>query len=250
MEDIGVGELIYEGEIYDRLNDFDFDLDFYRKWCSKVPGPVLELCCGTGRLTIPLKKRGRDISGLDITESMLETARKKAEGMGLEFLHGDIRNFELHRKFSTIFIPFNSLSHTYTVDDLERVFKSVKNHLREDGLFIFDIFNPSIHFMVEGEKAFREVDRVQLSDGRGVLVREKCAYDATVQINRVSWYFKIGDNEEVEQKLDMRCFFPLEMDAALKYNGFQVVEKFGDYAESPFGKASHMKQIYVCRIKK
>ncbi len=54
-----VGELIYDANIYDGLNTFLFDLQFYKKWLPKnKEAEILELCCGTGRLTIPIAKDG------------------------------------------------------------------------------------------------------------------------------------------------------------------------------------------------
>ncbi len=101
--------LIYQGEIYDAINRFTFDVGFYKKWCGHMPGPILELCSGTGRLTIPLKQAGLDIMGLDLSSSMLAMARAKAaaERLDLTFVQDDMRRFDLDKKFSTIFIPFN-----------------------------------------------------------------------------------------------------------------------------------------------
>lgn len=247
MENFGVDDLIYRGEIYDKMNDFSFDFEFYKKWCGQIRGSILELCCGTGRLTIPLKKYGLNISGMDISDSMLEMARNKAksENIDIEFMKGDMRNFHLPKKYSTIFIPFNSLQNTYSISDIEFIFGNVKKHLEPNGHFIFDIFNPSIHFIVEREKEMKETFRFHLNDGREVVVHEKCEYDSAFQVNRVKWFFKIGDAETIE-KLDMRCFFPLEMDAILKYNKFTVIKKFGSFDEDSFDSKSK-KQIYVCK---
>lgn len=248
MSDFGVGELIYDGEIYDKMNNFAFDLDFYKKWCGRRPGRVLELCCGTGRLTLPLKASGIDIMGLDGSDSMLEMARRKAGQQKLEvdFRKGDMRGFDLGCTFSTIFIPFNSLQNTYSIEDLERIFRCVRKHLEPDGLFIFDIFNPSIHMMVEREKELKEAFRFTLDDGRPAVVLERCNYDAASQVNRVEWVFRIG-TEERSQRLDMRCFFPLEMDVILAYNGWNVEVKFGSFDENLFQSPSS-KQIFVCRM--
>lgn len=57
-----VGDLIYEASIYDGLNTFLDDLEFYKKWLPKnKEAKILELCCGTGRLTIPIAKEGYNI---------------------------------------------------------------------------------------------------------------------------------------------------------------------------------------------
>ena len=75
-----VGDLIYDAAIYDGLNTFLDDLEFYKKWLPKdKEARILELCCGTGRLTIPIAKEGYNITGVDYTTSMLNQAIAKAE---------------------------------------------------------------------------------------------------------------------------------------------------------------------------
>ncbi|HNW36604.1 MAG TPA: class I SAM-dependent methyltransferase, partial [Candidatus Ozemobacteraceae bacterium] len=203
--------LIYNGDVYDAINQFAFDLEFYKKWCGRKNGSILELCCGTGRLTIPLRKAGLDITGLDLSDPMLEMARRKAEKehLDLSFLKGDMRRFPVRNKYSTIFIAFNSLQDISSVEDVEATFASVKDHLEPDGLFLFDVFNPSIHLMVLREKEFTETFDFRTSDGTRIAVKERCKYDASTQINRVQWYFDIEGTESVEE-FNMRCYFPLE----------------------------------------
>ena len=71
-----VGDLIYDANIYDGMNTSLSDLQFYKQWLPKNrDSRILELCCGTGRLTIPIAKDGYDISGVDYTSSMLEQAK-------------------------------------------------------------------------------------------------------------------------------------------------------------------------------
>ena len=82
--DYKVGELIYDANIYDRLNTFLSDLQFYKKWLpTNKEARILELCCGTGRLTIPIAQEGYNICGVDYTPSMLEQAKWKATEAGL-----------------------------------------------------------------------------------------------------------------------------------------------------------------------
>lgn len=77
--DYRVGDLIYDANIYDGLNIFLSDLQFYKKWLPQNKNAkILELCCGTGRLTIPIAKDGYHISGVDYTPSMLKQAKIKA----------------------------------------------------------------------------------------------------------------------------------------------------------------------------
>lgn len=248
-EEYGVGDFIYDPQIYDKLNNFDGDIDFYYDLAKEHNERVLELCCGTGRLTIPLKEKGINITGLDFTKSMLEGAKEKARKRGLEidFTLGDMRDFDLGRKFSTIFIPFNSLQNTYTIEDVSRVFSSVAKHLTDDGIFVFEIFNPSIHLMIGREKEFVEIDKFTLDNGDEVVLSEKTKYDSATQTLRCIWRYTIG-KRVIDQKLDMRCFYPLEADLMVRYNDFEIINKYGNFDKSEFTSDS-MKQIYVCKKK-
>ena len=113
-----VGELIYDANIYDGLNTFLSDLQFYKKWLPKnKEAEILELCCGTGRLTIPIAKDGYSICGVDYTPSMLEQAKMKAieAELVIDFIEADIRMLDLQEKFDLIFIPFNSMNRVLSI---------------------------------------------------------------------------------------------------------------------------------------
>jgi 2-polyprenyl-3-methyl-5-hydroxy-6-metoxy-1,4-benzoquinol methylase len=118
--------------------DFDF-------WIGEVVfanGPVLELGCGTGRLTIPLASNGFDISGLDSSESMLRRARSKTRdaGVGVTWILGDMRAFDLGRKFTMIFCPLGTFNHLRR-DDVAQCLSAVRDHLLPGGHFALDTFN-------------------------------------------------------------------------------------------------------------
>ena len=101
--DYKVGDLIYDASIYDGLNTFLSDLQFYKKWLPKNrDAKILELCCGTGRLTLPIAKDGYNICGVDYTSSMLEQAKAKASEAGVEitFIKADIRTLDLHENLT------------------------------------------------------------------------------------------------------------------------------------------------------
>ena len=132
--DYKVGDFIYNADIYDGLNNSLSDLEFYKKWLPQnKDAKILELCCGTGRLTIPIAKDGYNIKGVDYTLSMLERAKEKAfqAGLKIDFIEADIRGLNLEEKFDLIFIPFNSIHHLYKNEDLFDALKVVRNHLKE-----------------------------------------------------------------------------------------------------------------------
>ena len=250
--DYNVGDLIYDANIYDGLNTFLSDLQFYKKWLLKnKDARILELCCGTGRLTLPIAKDGYNICGVDYTSSMLERAKVKAAEAGLEinFIEADIRTLNLQEKFDLIFIPFNSIHHLYKNEDLFKTLKGIKNHLKEGGRFLLDCFNPNIQYIVEGEKEQNVIAEYTTCDGREVLIKQIMRYENATQINRIEWHYFINGEFHSIQNMDMRLFFPQELDSYLEWTGFNIIHKFGDFEEKAFNNNSE-KQIYVLAINK
>lgn len=250
--DYKVGDLIYDASIYDGMNTHIDDLQFYKRWFSKEKNArILELCCGTGRLTIPIAQDGYNICGVDYTHSMLEQAKAKATeaGLGVDFIEADIRTLDLQGKFDLIFIPFNSIHHLYRNEDMFRALECVKNHLKDGGLFLLDCFNPNIKHIVENEKEQAVIAEYTTGDGRNVLIKQTMRYESTTQINRIEWHYFINGEFHSVQNLDMRLFFPQELDSYLERGGFNIIHKFGGFEEEAFSDNSE-KQIYVLALNK
>lgn len=136
--DYKVGDLIYDANIYDGMNTSMDDLQFYKRWLPKnKDARILELCCGTGRLTLPIAKDGYDISGVDYTASMLHQAKMKAAeaGLRINFIQADIRTLDLQKKYDLIFIPFNSIHHYMRMKIYLRYFMSLKITSKTEAYF-------------------------------------------------------------------------------------------------------------------
>jgi ubiquinone/menaquinone biosynthesis C-methylase UbiE len=245
-----LGELVYEPNFYDGLNTFLFDLEFYKKWLPKEKdAKILELCCGTGRLTIPIAKAGYDITGVDFTISMLEHAKIKTknEGLEIDFIEADIRTLNIPEQYDFIFIPFNSIHHLYQNEDLFKTFEVVKKHLKKDGLFIFDCYNPNIEYIVEASKDTNKIAEYITKDGRKIIIKQNMQYENATQINRIKWHYYINDKFDSIQNMDMRLYFPQELNAYLENNGFTIIQKFGGFEEEAFKNISE-KQIFICKL--
>jgi 2-polyprenyl-3-methyl-5-hydroxy-6-metoxy-1,4-benzoquinol methylase len=106
-------------------------LEFYCRQIARYGEPVLELACGSGRLTIPLAEAGIQITGLGLSEAMLTRAVAKAaeRGVHLPLVHGDIRSFQFSQAFNFIFLPAQSLTHLHTRKEVEACFFCVQQHL-------------------------------------------------------------------------------------------------------------------------
>jgi len=247
--------LYRDGRHYDALNrDVVADIPFYLEEARGAGGPALELACGTGRLTIPIAQRGISIEGVDRSPSMLAHLRTKAEqaGVRIPVTEGDIRDFDLGRKFSLIFIGFNSMQHLHDYASQAALFANVRQHLSPSGRFIFDVFNPRIAFLAQSagpRKLEREYDD---PDGYGKIAMEQTlVYDDATQVSRIRWFFSrsSANGEEKDfrvEDLHLRCFYPQELDLLVRSQGFEIVAKFGNFERKPF-TSGDIKQVVICR---
>ncbi len=126
--------------IYDKLM-YDCDYDKWSQYLlSKLHGKGIDFACGSGSMTIAMKKGGLDVFGVDISRQMLERAKEKAknEHIATEFLEADMTNFSYGLKldFATCLIDgVNYLTPKAT----EKFFENVYGMLKPNGTFIFDV---------------------------------------------------------------------------------------------------------------
>lgn len=241
-------ELFGDGHHYDAQNqDWVADISFFRNQLQPSHDPILEMACGTGRVTIPLAQDGFTMVGLDSSPAMLERGRMKAveKDVDITWILGDCRDFQLSRRFQTILFPFNSIALLLTRRHLEDCLDRVYHHLSSNGRFILCLFNPSLAILSRDPTIFYPLPSYWDPAGGGrVMVKERNFYDRSTQINHITRFFQRGD-EEWEEELQMRIYYPEEMEALLFYNGFTVLERFGDYDASSFTSSSP-QQLWVC----
>jgi SAM-dependent methyltransferase len=237
-------------QYYDLWMNHVQDLAFYRRQAIRSSGPVLELGCGTGRLSIAMAQAGAELVGLDCEPAMLDRARRKAAeaGVGVEFVEGDAREFDLGRKFGLILFPNNALSHLLQRAEVESCFRRVRQHLEPEGRFVMDVFTPSGKFLLRDPKERYRIGEFEDPDGGGRIVMEESGwYDPAAQVKHsVVHYGRTGTGEKWEAALALRMFYPQEIDALLEYNGFRIEAKYGDFEGSRFGPGAP-KQVIVCR---
>lgn len=246
-----IADIYLDGRHYDQFfGNGSVDLPFWISQANLFGDPILELACGTGRITITLAQAGFKVTGIDSAEGMLKEARRKSAEAGLEikWVKADMRDFNLGKAFSLIILPANTLCHLLDMGDIEACLADVRKHLAPNGRFVIDVFVPKIELLINkpGERfPFSEYDD---PDGRGrIVVTESYVYECDTQIKRITTYHSIpGEDAEIEGQLNMRMYFPQELDALIKYNGFVLEGKYGSYDQTAFDRESE-KQIVVCR---
>lgn len=256
MKKTDVPWIYSDGRHYDVMLDVRGQTDayikkntmFFLQLARKYQGTVLELGCGTGRLTLPLAEEV-SITGLDLSKPMLDLARKKAKekNLNIEFIHGDMTNFDLNRKFNLILMTGNAFAHLETRSQVEDSLACVKQHLAENGRLIFDCHSPNLKILTRDPSEWYPFVEYPDPDGKGIVtITERMEYNRATQIGRLNLHHKLGEIEETHS-VNLRMFYPQELDALLHYNGFEIEIKYGDYEGQLFNSESN-SQIVVCKL--
>lgn len=223
------------GEIFQFFNDLSIEYG----------SPVLELACGSGNILVPLAENGIDIYGLDISDKMLSACRRKSaeRNIKIHVRKGDMRSFDIDKKFRFIYIAGNSFQHLNTIHDISACFESVRRHLDVDGKLLIEVFNPYIPLLV------REMGkRFVVGSFEDYVLTEDVNYDAASQKSEFNWHFwhRPSDREKT-LSFTMRQFFPQEFDSLFELHGFRIDHKFGGFDRSEFASGSP-SQIVIASL--
>lgn len=243
---------------YDREDDSDTGTAFYAGLAHETGGPVLEIACGTGRVSIPIARSGIEVTGLDIIPGMLEQARKKSTGLPTRWVEGDARMFNLGEQFRLIFLTGNAFQAFLTNADQKALLQRVRAHLQDEGLFAFETRNPLLStfedrngLFVRLETHLEEESWPSLIDANGheVRITRTREYDHFTQI--LHWTtirrWHEGNQERTKiTRIALRYTFPQELAALLHYNGFEVLRLYGDWNLEPL-MAESRSILIVCQ---
>ena len=122
-------------DVYDLYVTSDLDVGFYIEEAGKVRGKVLELMCGTGRVSVPLLEAGVDLTCVDASEGMLARLEKRLRARGLvaRVVRVDVRYLDLREEFELALIPFHSFSELISSHDRELALRATHRCLKEGG---------------------------------------------------------------------------------------------------------------------
>ncbi|MGD9750751.1 MAG: class I SAM-dependent methyltransferase [Acidimicrobiia bacterium] len=219
--------------------------DTYDRWYGDLPGledtvaaaerlaggrPVLELGCGTGRLCLPLARRGVVVHGLDSSDAMLERLREKDPSGQVITHRADMAAFTLDGapRFGLAFLAFNSLFNLPSAEAQAGCFASAARHLLPGGRF-------ALECVVPGDPPSRPKDAIDLhSIGVDRVVLRVSRQDPSNQT-------VTGQHVEItETGIRLRPWFLRyatveELDTMAATAGFQLEDRWADWAATPFG---------------
>jgi SAM-dependent methyltransferase len=131
-----------------RLRDSIDDIPFYVRLAEQAAArgqAVLELGCGTGRVTIPMAGIGASVTGLDSSPAMLDIACEKSAraGVTVTWVEGDMADFDLGSHFGLVVIPFRSFLHLTSEKEQRKSLAAINRHLVADGRLALNFYVPA-----------------------------------------------------------------------------------------------------------
>ena len=212
------------------------DIAFYRSlagWGTNV----LDLCCGTGRLTLPLKEVAGYVTGLDRSKEMLALARRKDPS--IEWVQAEASAFDLGRRFDLIVCGFNSFQHFLKDSERSALLHAVRRHLSPAGVFAFDIWNdlpPSLRPYRSGP---RQTLKAALKKAAGPFSKKPLNHFVVSRegkLCRMEWR-RYGKGARSRSVL-YRCYGSGELEGVLREAGFRTEGFWGGFRREPLGPAS------------
>ena len=246
-----MSDLYKHPEQYDREHfGEDEDIGFYQSLCRRLaPKKILELGCGTGRITLPLAEIGFEVVGLDNQPEMLRSAeerRLRSEPKvqtRLEFIEGDMRTWRGCSDFDLILVPSSSISHLLSLEDQLAVWSTCHQNLRVNGRLLVEITMPNMasfadSFSVPPRSIVEiDIDSENERDGTRLIRRKTTHYESHEQLAQIRFlYEKYQHGRGVESSIDdfaSHVFFPRELRLLFLHTKYDVEQTLGDYRGKP-----------------
>lgn len=189
-------------------------------------GRALGFAIGTGRLGIPLMRRGVPVTGIELSPAMTARLREKVSEQDLPVTIGDMATTTVPGEFSLVFLPWNSISNLRTQQEQVECFRNAARHLSPGGYFVIELFVPPLRRLVPGQVAVPfEVSEHHTGFDTFDLVEQGCtSHHYTMQPDG-SVRYDVGH---------FRYIWPAECDLMAQLAGLEPVARYADWTRSPF----------------
>ena len=241
--------------VYDELNSVDYDK--LAAFCASQikenervhSSLVLDLACGTGKLTFKLRELGYDMTGVDLSEEMLSVAKSHAYENKIDdvlFLCQDMREFELYGTVDACVCTLDSINYLTKLGDVKKCFSLVHNYLIPEGVFIFDINTPYRFEKIYGDNSY-------ILENESTLCAWQNEYNKKSKI--CNFYLSIfqenedGTYDRYDEIQREKCYEKKQIEKLLLNCGFEIICVYGDMDKS-IASDTDEKWYFVARCKK
>lgn len=242
---------------YDNRDNLIADIPFYLEYAQKTGDEILELGCGTGRVSTPLAEAGFSVTGIDLSNSMLDVFKEKLENVSgevksrIKYVNGDMSNFYFDLKYDLIIAPFRAFQALTKEGDINNCLTCVREHLSENGLFIINVFRA--YKVLDESWCYPETVQWETTDkGTGLKIVKKhwgSKIDIERQVIYPNFAYEISDKtgsfERIEEKLSLKYYYYQQLKDYLTEKKFEVIEEYGWYDKSDIKNGREL--IFVCR---
>jgi SAM-dependent methyltransferase len=195
-------------------------------------GAALELAVGTGRIAVPLARRGVPVHGIDLSPDMVAKLREKPGSESIGVTIGDFATTRVDRTFALVYLVFNTIGNLTTQEAQVACFENVAAHLEPGGCFVIEL-------RIHGGAPLEVFDLGESHVG----VNE---YDAATQ-RLVSHHFTLVDGGWVRNSVPFRSVSPEELDLMARLAGMRLRERWAGWAREPF-TAESTKHVSVWEL--
>ena len=242
-------------DLYDWLYEgFEEDVEMYIHLAGECI-EVLECGVGSGRIAIPMAKKGITVYGIDNSEIMLKALNAKIENLPnnvqakIKPIFADMRNFQLSKKFNFIFIPFSTFNFLLTVDDQIKALENINNHLESDGTLVIELISFSLfpNWLNNEHSLLKSVHKIDSETGKITEMWKSFRFDSASQIVEQDRHYRFYDEEgRLEDEIIVlwkNSFMLLgEVRLLLEKVGFKINNVYGD---CELGAYKHNSEFFV-----
>lgn len=192
-------------------------------------GPALELGIGTGRIALPLARRGVPVHGIELSRAMASRLKAKPGGADIPVTIGDFATATVDGDFTVTYLVFNTIMNLTTQEAQVACFRNVAAHLRPGGCFVIEVGVPDLQRLPPGETV------------RPFTVSESHLgfdeYDIANQ-GLISHHFRLFDGQWERNSIPFRYAWPAELDLMAEMAGMRLRERWSGWKREPFTSES------------
>lgn len=202
-------------------------------------GGALEFAIGTGRVAVPLSRRGVSVAGIETSPAMIAELRRKADEATIPVVLGDMASVHVPGAFTLVYLVYNTISNLLTQAGQVACFRNAARHLRPRGRFVVELWVPELRKLPPGQQA------VVWQAQPGYIGLD--TYD-TLNQQVVSHHVRMGEGAAAEVfRTPHRYIWPSELDLMAQLAGFSLESRNADWAGQPF-TADSRSHVSVYRL--